>query len=169
MHTPRTMKPLFLLGIAPRSGTNFLRNLLLFHPQIACSRVVGEDFLLRSSDLLIEYISKTTSYWSDFWDWSIVSQEEQHQRLLNTVGSSLTQYLAPEEKGEFKYFLTTTPYTNGIENLSKIFPDATVIVVTRKGDDVVESGNKSGFWDHEKGMRFWVESANRVRRAQDDP
>ena len=44
-------RPIFILGIMPRSGTNFLHQLITLHP--ACvSSPVWEDFLIYPAPLL---------------------------------------------------------------------------------------------------------------------
>ena len=51
----RTPRPIFVFGIQGRSGTNYLRNLLLLHPDCMRPERVPEDQTVKLSGPLFEY------------------------------------------------------------------------------------------------------------------
>src|SRR5215468_10758289 len=62
--TPTTaLQPIFILGIAPRSGTHFLANLLCLHPDCTKS-AIPEDALLSESALLDRYSRALEKRWA---------------------------------------------------------------------------------------------------------
>ena len=54
--------PIFILGITPRSGTNFLQDILCLHPDCGAGPV-REDFLLHYADFIQNYISNLSHTW----------------------------------------------------------------------------------------------------------
>lgn len=62
--TPRCSDPIFIHGILPRSGTNFLWDLLRLHPDCAPARVpVDEDWFLAHSDHLVHFVDDVGAAW----------------------------------------------------------------------------------------------------------
>lgn len=156
------MEPLFILGITPRSGSNLLRSSILLHPDICQANVVGEDFLLRHSDQIITYANKLEKSWSDIWNWGSINKSDQKNRLLQELSSGLLKYLQPDDQA--KYYLTTTPYTIGAENIDQLFPSVKLILLTRDGQDAVESGVLGSFWNYFQGFELWSQSAKRIHQ-----
>jgi hypothetical protein len=63
-----TANPIFIHGILPRSGTNYLWDLLLLHPDASPPVVpVREDLFLNHSDHLIAFTSAVQSSWDPAW------------------------------------------------------------------------------------------------------
>ena len=60
--------PIFIHGILPRSGTNFLWDLLLLHPDCARAREpVNEDLFLDHSDHLVAFVEAVRALWDPRW------------------------------------------------------------------------------------------------------
>jgi hypothetical protein len=61
-----------------------------------------------------------------------------------------------------KILLTKTPSVAGIENFFNLFPDDYLIIITRDGRAVVESGVRSFDWNYEQAMWSWREGARAI-------
>jgi hypothetical protein len=147
--------PIFILGITPRSGTNFLFDLLRLHPEIAPPEPIWEDFLLHHIDLLDTYIKEVKKRWDP--KWGIIGIEE---LLYTSLGDSLISFLNLLVKN--KNIVTKTPSVNNLNMFFKFFSHSKLLILVRDGRSVVESGVKSGFWSYEEGMRKWSEAAKKI-------
>src|SRR3974377_678090 len=58
--------PIILLSAFPRSGSNYLENLLSLHPQCRKSKV-PEDFFLANSETLLNFCRSVADSWDDWW------------------------------------------------------------------------------------------------------
>ena len=143
----------FIIGICPRSGTNFLYNLLAMHQDCQVSSRGGQDNLLYAADYLEEYCNKVSSYWKAHWGQS-------KQDLLMHLGNGLQKYLVPASTT--KIIITKTPHTYNLDSFFDIFPDSKLIVVIRDGPDAIESGVRSFNWTYEDSYRMWNASAQRI-------
>ena len=64
----RRADPIFIHGILPRSGTNFLWDLLLLHPDCCRGREpVNEDLFLDQSDHLVAFSDAVRAIWDPRW------------------------------------------------------------------------------------------------------
>ena len=60
--------PIFIHGLLPRSGTNFLCDLLLLHPDCAPAiEPVHEDLFLEHSDHLVAFARSVRAAWDPRW------------------------------------------------------------------------------------------------------
>ena len=60
--------PIFILGIMPRSGTNYLWDLLRVHPACAPAREpIREDFFIEESDDLLAFTRHVAERWDPMW------------------------------------------------------------------------------------------------------
>ena len=73
-------------GISARSGTNFLTNLLVRHPDCDRPARLGEDFLLANSKQLVRFSDGVFDDWSERWG---VTPEDR-QELEKALGAGLS-------------------------------------------------------------------------------
>jgi len=93
--------PIFVLGIMPRSGTNFFYNLLCLHAHCegVCIREMPEDSLLYNADILARYINNVSSFWCRHGlrgkDDPVRQQTnlELKDKLFESLGHGLLDYL----------------------------------------------------------------------------
>lgn len=168
------LNPIFILGARQRSGTNFLRNLLLLHPAIGNGCVVWEDSLLIYSDLLKQYAQKTHNLWPPHWE--VQEKVGSYEVLCEHIGSGLVSFLnlCVAKKGfgyigshiknpdDVKMLVTKTPTVKCIGNFHKLFPNAHLIVVVRDGRSTVESGVRSFGWHYESAIKSWDEEIKTI-------
>lgn len=166
--------PIFIIGIKPRSGTNYLNNLLLTHPDVRSPGIVWEDYFLRHADLLAEYAQHTQISWKDKWatqlqtalgndamlrhlgDGLIRLMEEQYRHCV-TSGSQ-----RPPSENTPVALVTATPNTRNLSYFPSLFPAAATLLIVRDGRATVESGVQSFGWDYEDAIRSWVISGQRI-------
>lgn len=155
---------LFIIGICPRSGTNFLYNLLIRHPDCAPSIRGGQDNLLYKIHLLREYSKGTESYWKDHWGQS-------EPALKQSLSKGILDYLVPdEEEGKAKVHVTKTPHTFNLKTFFEFFPDCKLIITLRNGQDAIESGMRSFPWNYDDSCKMYKESADRILEfVKDNP
>lgn len=153
--------PIILLSVCPRSGSNYLENLLLLHPQCRKS-TVPEDFFLANSETLLNFSRSVAESWDDWW----VQRLGGASRLAMQIGTALLRFAdpGPEEEGppgDFRLILRS-PTTEGIATAAILFPNARVLVLVRDGPATVESGRRSFGWPYEEAMLAWRQSVRCV-------
>lgn len=167
---------IFLLGIMPRSGTNFLCELLCRHPDCGTTFHITEDFLLANAHHLSNFADGVHGSWNLLWgdfDTSLKSP------LLQAVGQGLEDYLyeqtsetwlkAHQESDEWPPTVKVRPAvriarTPSVENLALLpqLTDAKTVVIVRDGRSVVESGMRSFGWWFEDAVQRWAKEADQI-------
>lgn len=160
---------LFIRGITQRSGTNFLRDLLLLHPSCVPARApIWEDFALDDVRLLDAYIERTAARWPESWS---VPKHLVAGEISAELGSAVVRSMIGVQQG--KTTIAKTPSVQGLETFSRFFPDERLVLLVRDGRDVVESMVRSFGWSFERALHTWTVAANaiirfRQRRARDE-
>ena len=81
--------PIFILGISQRSGTNYLNNLMLQHPDCAAPQApIKEDYLLANARPLFDYVDDLCGTWRNWGDTGDMGHE-----LSQYLGDSLVRFL----------------------------------------------------------------------------
>lgn len=168
----RKRSPIFIIGILQRSGTNYLNNLLLLHPDVRSPGAVWEDFYLAPAEHLQTYIAELKKRWNPNW-------VDKLDKLLGPdalprhLGGGLLALMENQFRGVVEsgaqitpnkpvWLVTATPNTRNLDQFFQLFPDAAPIIIVRDGPATVESGVRSFGWDYEEAMRMWAESARRI-------
>src|SRR4030095_9759540 len=165
------LKLCFILGISPRSGTNYIYNLLKEHPDCISPGPIWEDFLVSHSEMLKNYTKAVYRSYPPEWK---IEKKIGSEVLMQNLGSSLRQFLkihltqhianqtnltqAPYSQKP-KILFTKTPSVSGLANFFDLFPDDYLIIIIRDGRAVVESGVRSFGWKYEYAMREWAINA----------
>jgi hypothetical protein len=161
MNQKNDINTIFLLGVLPRSGTNYIFRSILSHPEILQTSQPGEDYLLMSSDTMISFVDQVSAKWSPNWDG--LDKNLQYNKLQNHLTESLIKYLQPALNYKpSKYIMTKTPQTFGLKNWDTLFPTSKLILVIRDGKDVIESGVRSFKWNYVGSMKKYAESLDRI-------
>ena len=162
----------FIRGITPRSGTNYLRDLLALHPGCHKAREpVWEDFALDDSALLERYVRRLSTRWPQSWG---VPVPELSAELLRAFGDALVTGLiagpagAPSDKLDPRSVVVAkTPSVRGLALFPLLFPDDPLILLVRDGRDVVESLQRSFGWSFERATRAWTIGAQQIIAFQE--
>jgi hypothetical protein len=155
------LNPIILLSACPRSGSNYLEQLLSLHPQCRKSKV-PEDFFLANSETLLNFCRSVADSWDDWW----LQRLGGPSRLAMHIGSALLRFADPcseeERPLDDSRLMLRSPTTEGIAAATSLFPNAQVLVLVRDGPATVESGRRSFRWPYEEAMLAWRQSARRI-------
>lgn len=166
--------PIFVLGILQRSGTNYLNNLLLLHPDVKPPGLVWEDFFLAHGDLLAGYMESVQRRWPLQWV-EVVGAELGPNALLKHIGQGLVDFMEAQYrnrlvKGAYPApdrtpvkLVTATPSVRNLHLFFDLFPNAAPIIIVRDGRALVESGVRSFGWNYDEAMRMWADGARRIQ------
>lgn len=154
--SPVDRQPIFILGILPRCGTNYLLELLCVHPDCVSSTRVREDYLLYHVDMLFRYVNAVYDHWNPEWG----VDDALRDRLPAHLGSGLISFLS-ELTGEGRP-VAKTPRVDNIELFFRLFPHARLLILVRDGRSVLESGIKTFGWNRESAMHRWAEAAQTI-------
>ena len=180
MSSSADIKPdvVFILGIMPRSGTNFLANLVCQHPD--CTKgPMPEDGLIDQSALLKTYAINHIRFWNEF---AGKIDFDFQQLLFSRIGDGLLNYLRDartiirEQKiqelktalplPQSKYLVTKSPSVINAVNFFKLFPDQKLLIIVRDGRTVVESNRMSFAKDYETEIKNWVKAAQEIMKFE---
>jgi len=148
--------PIFILGIMPRSGTNFLSDLLCLHPDCGKPGAIGEDFITASADRLQDYVDVV----SDRWSPNAQPNRQDSAPLLQAIGNGISGWLA--DRTDAARVVTKTPYVTNLELFFSLFPQASLLIIVRDGRAVVESGVRSFGWYREIATHRWATAARAI-------
>ena len=145
---------IFVLGVLPRSGTNFLRDLLCLHPQCQQAGVAfAEDYVLAESALLRAYVSGVER--------RLPGRALDAFQCSYALGAGLTAFLRQGADDSAKV-VAKTPSVEGIQNVETFFPEAAVLILVRDGRDVVTSGIRSFEWEFRGAARRYAAAVDQI-------
>lgn len=171
-------RPVFILGIAERCGTNFLQDLLRLHPDCNVDGLeLEEDHFVAFSDMLLRYVQRLSRDWK-MW-WGAEQLQKERELVLRCIGNGLISYLklqvvnrrvlsGMDVDKELKVLVTKTPKVNNVDMFFRLFPEAELIILIRDGRAVVESAMRTFFRRFDKASREWADRAEMVRRFVGD-
>lgn len=121
----------------PRSGTNYLMDLLKCHPDITPSpNEIWEFPHFRNSDLLMQYVEGIQK--------SPHAKSFEPDRLLRHMGDAWISYFRDFAK-DTSHIALKEPSVEHLASLFAVFPNARVLLIVRDGRDLVTSALASGF------------------------
>lgn len=180
------MQVVYLLGITPRSGTNFFYDLLLLHPECGAPKgTPSEDYFFAYAHHLDEYVNDLYGKWEGLWGWHEQWEQtygENGEKLkgpmLHALGEGLDNYLAralarenveSEKIGEEQptVCIARTPSVEGL-NFVEGLTNSKVVIIVRDGRSVVESGMRSFGWWFEDALHRWQRGAKLIIDVADN-
>jgi Sulfotransferase family len=156
--------PIFILGIMPRSGTNYLWDLLRLHPACTPAREpIREDFFIEESDDLLAFTRHVADRWDPMWG---EVDDEVMRRFHESLGDGLISFLwiDPDRR-----LLAKTPSVRHIDRFFTFFPRARLLVLVRDGRSVVQSCMSTFGWEFDRAARDWAAAADGIRRFVETP
>src|SRR5215207_5911724 len=119
-------RPILIFGLTPRTGTNYLWDLIRLHPACAAGREpIREDLFLECGDQLNEFVADVRSRWDPTWgevtDHTVAD-------LYAGLGAGLLDFLTVDYT---RRLVTKNPSVIGIEHVFRFFPTAQVIILVR--------------------------------------
>jgi len=147
---------LMVYGVTTRSGTNYVANLLAYHPDIeAWPNNVWEVPFLR-------HIGKIMDFEEGFFRNKNLSENMQEHDFLTIFGSAFMGYLHSFVPAE-KTMLVKEPNVSFLPYFPVVFPNEHLLLILRDGRDVVYSTLKS--WpqvDFSDVCQRWNDSARLI-------
>ena len=157
----RGAQPIFIHGILPRSGTNFLWDLLLLHPDCTRGREpVNEDLFLDHSDHLIAFGDAVHASWDRRWG---TFGPDLPERLLAGIGEGLVSFLWTDRD---RRLVSKSPSVRHLDRFFAFFPNAHLLVLVRDGRSVVQSAMDTFGWSFDRASRAWAEGARTIRHFE---
>ena len=150
-------RPILILGLTRRVGTNFLARLLTQHSDCAAPTALQEDFLVSGLPKLVEYTRSVSSYWNKDW-----GTHEKLPQLRRFLGNGLYQFMQADSQDASRRTVFKTPAVAGLEYAPAFLPQCDLVVLTRFGPDVIESGMKGFSWSFEEACSIWGRAAQYV-------
>jgi hypothetical protein len=176
-----TASPIFILGIAARSGTNYLHDLIRMHPDCdSGSAVLEEDNLVSNAHLLAKYVDGVSRWWKHHWS----PEELQWERdlLMQQLGQGLIAFLSSQLKrrkqisgrdgtnGHSLRLVTKTPTVRNLGLFFRLFPSSQLLVLVRDGRSVVESSVRTFDRPYGHAAKEWAHSARIIQdHCKDHP
>ena len=149
--------PIFIMGIMPRSGTNFLHRLLCQHPDCGAINTtpVREDYVVYHGHWLRYYTKRLK------WQWGHWGADSDFVApLTSNLGEGISDFLGTLT--EAKRFVTKTPSVSNIDSFFEFFPHARLLIIVRDGRSVVASGMSGFGWSFETASREWAKAAQNI-------
>jgi hypothetical protein len=168
--------PLFVFGVAQRTGTHYLAALLTLHPRCVplsepstetASR--PEDHLFDKADALLSYVDVVRRKWRADWNLG----EGADHLLLSELTDALGRFVvrtgtANHTEGKnVAYVVTKTPSTANLNLLVETMPDLPVIVIARDGRSVAESAKRTFGRSYERWTRIWRHGVDNLIAASE--
>jgi protein-tyrosine sulfotransferase len=170
----------FIHGVLPRSGTNYLSRALQCHPDLAASpRGLWEFPHLKKSDALLSYAKSMAR--------SPKLPNLEEGALLRMIGDAWLAY-ASEGLPAGRRLVLKEPSVQNLDRFFQFFPHAFLLVLMRDGRDIACSSLKTRFasparfdWWHPRTYirrsrtplgelaRRWSEASREVRAFMDEP
>lgn len=156
--------PVFIVGIAQRSGTHFLYDLLVRHPDCRPARAATswegswEDHLLDYSHLLSRYADLVATS-------NRLNRPDTRARLMRSLGLGLTDFVEGLDGvvDDPRRPVTKTPVAAGLERFPELFPGSIAVLITRDPRAVVASALRTfggrpddWIWAWREGARAFV-------------
>jgi protein-tyrosine sulfotransferase len=155
-------RPVLIFGLTPRTGTNYLWDLVRLHPACASGREpIREDFFLEHANLLEQFVRDVRSRWDPAWG---LIDADTVAELYACLGTGLLDFLSTSGN---RRLVTKNPSVVGVEQVFTFFPTAQVIILTRDGRAVVESCVRTFGWDFDLAARRWAAAADTAIRFLD--
>jgi hypothetical protein len=150
------VRPVFILGIMPRCGTNFLSDLLCLHPDCGSPNPIYEDYLLAHVDLLDKYVKRVSLHWNPEWGVDSTYQNS----LKRHLGHAMKTFLFRQASATV--FVSKTPQVENLDQFPTFFPKARLLILVRDGRAVIESGINTFRWPWEWALQQWTRGARKI-------
>lgn len=156
-----TNVPIFVLGILPRCGTNFLSDLLCLHPECGQPTPIWEDFLVAHADILEKYVDATVGRWDPAWG----VEGDVRDRLARALGDGLSSFLSGRTRAA--RIVTKTPRVENLKRFFTFFPGAKMLILVRDGRAILESGINTFGWHRDTALHRLAAAAKTVIEFDD--
>ena len=149
-------QPIFVLGMLRRSGTNYLSDLLVQHPDCVSAAPIHEDHLVQRAGHLRRYVDAVAGSWTASWG----VPPGDRARLLRSLGDGIVGFL--QEGAGGRRVVTKTPRLENLDLYFDLFPQAPLLILVRDGRNVVASNARSFDLNEEAVRQEWAAAGRAV-------
>lgn len=153
----------FVFGVAPRSGTTYLGDLLALHPHCNLPADLPEDGLLKSLHKLDSYTNDLEDFWRAWPDLDVPTTDE----LRTAIGGGLANMLMQRSGADVT--VSKTPFPTHLDQIQSVFPTAKAVVVVRDGRSVTESMVRTWGMKFDMAAALFRDGARSILDAAPDP
>jgi protein-tyrosine sulfotransferase len=151
--------PIFILGVMPRSGTNYLWDLICSHPDCAPAREpIHEDLFLEHAHVLQGYVAAVQRAWDPAWG---AFADDLPAKLSASLGDGLISFLWVERN---RRLVTKSPSVRNLALFFSLFPRARLLILIRDGRSAVQSAMTTFTWDFDTAAHVWARGAEEIRQ-----
>ena len=150
------VRPIFILGMLRRSGTNYLSDLLVQHRDCISAAPVHEDHLVQRAGHLLRYVDAVTGSWTSSWG----VPPETRARLLRSLGDGIVSFLQADA-GDLRV-VTKTPRLENLDRFFDLFPSVPLLLIVRDGRNVVASNVRSFDVNEEAARQEWASAGRAI-------
>lgn len=178
--------PIFVLGVAPRCGTNYLEDLLCVHPDCGLGIPLRENQIMSILPDLSRVLNDLGEKWETTHRWGYLP--EHVDDLYESIGTGLIDFMVSQVdsrrrietppdtlpgieaafKLEPRFLVTKHPRTVGLFDFRRFFPDEKLILLMRDGRAVAESSIRSWEWNFDVAVDNWRRGAADMARFLDE-
>jgi hypothetical protein len=152
---------IYVAGVAPRSGTNYLFDLLSRHPSLG-PVLEGEDYFFYKLYYLRLFVSSIFSKWRSEWK---IKEQTDPDELLSSLGEGLIQFLRKKAlrcDKESSIVLTKTPHPRNLFFFSSLLERGFLVILVRDGRAVTESARRTFDDTFDDAAHRWRRGASQV-------
>lgn len=178
--------PIFIMGVAPQCGTNYLEDLLCVHPDCGLGIPLRENQLLGRLPDLSAVVESLRTDWAANQRWGF--QPEHANDLARSIGAALSDFTIaqvddrrridtppdtlPGIEHAFKqsppFLISKHPRTTGLAAFRTFFPNEKLILLMRDGRAVTESSMRSWGWHFDVAVDSWRQGASDIEKFLDN-
>ena len=152
----RPSEPIFILGMLRRSGTNYLSDLLVQHPDCVSAAPVHEDHLVQRAGHSLRYVDAVTG------SGRVLGRAAgERARLLRSLGAGIvttSKRRAPAAIG----WSRRRPALENLDRYFDLFPSVPLLLLVRDGRNVVASNVRSFDVNEEAARQEWASAGRAI-------
>jgi hypothetical protein len=161
-----------IIGICPRSGTNYLSKIVCCIDGFEAVDIAKEDHLFEKAFLLKKFAYDSARRWLPWNDKSTYNSSKTGEDLLGAIGSGIVSFFKdtltkkgskPVLKTPITFFTRNRLLDSNFSSLYQLFPNAKVILLIRDSTDTIISAHKT--WPKKPFLLFvirWIFGAKHI-------
>lgn len=151
-------RPILIVGVTHRSGTNFVASLVDLHPGVRPAKPILEDHIPDGAGQVVRGIRTIVGGWEAEW----IDRAMAEREVAAAVGAVLLGWVDGHAGQDERRLLSKTPGAYGLQDLLVLVPGADLVLLVRDGRDVTASGMRGFGWRFEEGRQRWLGGAREV-------
>lgn len=172
--------PIFILGVAPRCGTNFIEDLLCVHPDCGLGIPLRENQVLGALPEFDDTITGLARRWGANKRWGFMP--EHAEDLAAAIGKAIVDFtvsqvddrrrvteppdtlpgIAKSFKQSPPFLVSKYPRAGSLPSFRRFLPEEKLVILMRDGRAVAESSIRSWGWPFDVAVDNWRSGAQSI-------